>query len=103
MYGGRVTARSTDGQSEAFGKYSLHQKQTTRSKLMAEIVRAADSTPASPHAAGEGLRWIGHGFSRLGLTDHEILNREFIVYDALYEECKHRVDSQVRQERGERL
>src|SRR6516165_5421394 len=26
--------------------------------LLAQIVRAADSHPASPHAAGEGLRWI---------------------------------------------
>src|SRR5260370_13405656 len=50
-------------------------------KLMAEIVRAADSTPVSPHAAVEGLRWIAHGFRRLRLTDHEILNREFIVGD----------------------
>ena len=72
-------------------------------KVMAGIVRAADSTPVSPHEAGEGLRWIAHGFSRLGLTDHEILDREFIVYDALYAECMHRVDAQARQERGERL
>ena len=59
--------------------------------LMAEIVRAADSKPSQPHPAGEGLRWIAHGFSALGLTDHEILEREFVVYDALYAECKQRV------------
>jgi hypothetical protein len=58
--------------------------------LLAEIVRAADSRPAQPHPAGEGLRWIAHGFSALGLTDHEILNREFVVYDALYAECRRR-------------
>ncbi len=81
-------------------KYSL---QDHALQLMAEIVRAADSTPVTPHAAGEGLRWIAHGFSRLGLTDHEILNREFVVYDALYAECKYRVDSQARQGRGGRL
>lgn len=56
--------------------------------LLAEIVRAADSHPAKPHPAGEGLRWIAHGFSALGLSDHEILEREFIVYDALYAECQ---------------
>ena len=56
-------------------------------RIMAEIVRAADSKPSRPHAAGEGLRWIAHGFSKLGLTDHQILEREFIVYDALYAEC----------------
>lgn len=56
--------------------------------LLAEIVRAADSRPSRPHPAGEGLRWIAHGFSALGLSDHEILDREFIVYDALYAECQ---------------
>jgi hypothetical protein len=60
-------------------------------KLLAEIVRAADSHPASPHPAGEGLRWIAFGFSALGLSDHEMLEREFIVYDALYAECKRRL------------
>jgi len=55
--------------------------------LLGEIVRSADSHPAQPHPAGEGLRWIASGFGALGLTDHEILEREFIVYDALYAEC----------------
>jgi hypothetical protein len=58
--------------------------------LLAQIVRAADSLPADPHPAGEGLRWIAHGFSALGYSDSEILEREFIVYDALYAECKQR-------------
>ena len=57
-------------------------------QLLGEIVRAADSHPSKPHPAGEGLRWIAHGFSLLGLGDHEILQREFIVYDALYAECQ---------------
>ena len=61
-------------------------------KLLAEIVRAADSHPSNPHPAGEGLRWIAHGFSGLGLSDHEILDREFIVYDALYSECLRRIN-----------
>src|SRR5882762_2107601 len=59
--------------------------------LLGEIVRAADSHPSNPHPAGEGLRWIAHGFSALGFSDHEILNSEFIVYDALYSECKRRI------------
>lgn len=58
--------------------------------LLAEIVRAADSRPSNPHPAGEGLRWIAHGFSALGLTDHQILERESVVYDALYAECRWR-------------
>ena len=61
-------------------------------QLLGEIVRAADSQPANPHAAGEGLRWIAHGFSALGLSDQEILAREFVVYDALYAECRRRVE-----------
>ncbi len=56
--------------------------------LLARIVRAADSHPADPHPAGEGLRWIAHGFSAMGMSDHQILEREFIVYDALYAECQ---------------
>jgi len=58
--------------------------------LLGEIVRAADSHPSSPHPAGEGLRWIAHGFATLGWTDHEILDREFVIYDALYSECRKR-------------
>jgi hypothetical protein len=60
-------------------------------QLLGEIVRAADSHPSQPHPAGEGLRWVAHGFGALGLTDHQILEREFIVYDALCAECKRRV------------
>jgi hypothetical protein len=58
--------------------------------LLGEIVRAADSHPGEPHPAGEGLRWVAHGFSALRLSDHQILEREFVVYDALYAECKRR-------------
>jgi hypothetical protein len=59
--------------------------------LLAQIVRAADSHPGNPHPAGEGLRWIAHGFSALGLSDHEILDREFVVYDAHYAQCRKQV------------
>lgn len=59
--------------------------------LLGELVRAADSHPSNPHPAGEGLRWVAHGFSALGLTDHQILDQEFIVYDALFAECQGRV------------
>lgn len=64
--------------------------------LLEEIVRAADSRPGKPHPAGEGLRWIAHGFSALGLSDHEILQKEFIVYNALYAECKRQVSTNQR-------
>src|SRR5215469_10635759 len=39
-------------------KYNL---QEPALKVMAEIVRAADSNPSTPHVAGDGLRWIAHG------------------------------------------
>jgi hypothetical protein len=58
--------------------------------LLGEIVRAADSHPTKPHPAGEGLRWVAFGFSALGLSDDEILELEFVVYDALYAECQRR-------------
>src|SRR5439155_9122583 len=60
--------------------------------LLGEIVRAADSHLTNPHPAGEGLRLIAGGFGALGLSDHEILERELIVYDALYAECKRRIN-----------
>jgi hypothetical protein len=60
-------------------------------QLLGEIVRAADSTPTNPHPAGAGLKWIAFGFGQLGLTDHEILAREFVVYDALYAECQRKL------------
>ena len=70
-------------------KYNLTEPALT---LLGEIVRAADSRPSDPHPAGEGLRWIAGGFGRLGLTDHGILEREFVVYDALFAECRRRLD-----------
>jgi hypothetical protein len=66
--------------------------------LLGEVVRAADSHPSSPHPAGEGLRWVAFGFSALGLSDLQILEREFIVYDALYAECKRRTDGSSKRE-----
>jgi hypothetical protein len=64
--------------------------------LLGEIVRAADSHPPDPHPAGEGLRWIAGGFGALGLGDHQILEREFIVYDALYAECRRRIETETK-------
>ena len=68
-----------------------YQLQDPALQLLGQVVQAADSHPHAPHPAGEGLRWIAHGFSALGLSDREILEREFIVYDALYAECRSRV------------
>src|SRR5262245_19627866 len=58
--------------------------------LLAQIVHGADvaqelyGRPEAP-----GLKAIAEGFRCLGLQDdHEILAREFIVYDALYAYCR---------------
>ena len=67
-------------------------------RLLAEIVRAADSRSANPHPAGEGLRWIVHGLGSLGLSNQQILEREFAVYDALYAECRRRLAAPLRRE-----
>lgn len=62
--------------------------------LLAQIVNGADADPSTynrPEAAG--LRAIAEGFRHLGLRDdHEILEREFIVYDALYAYCERQVN-----------
>ncbi|PYT28220.1 MAG: chromate resistance protein [Acidobacteria bacterium] len=60
--------------------------------LLGDIVRAADSHPSQPHPAGEGLRWV--------VSDHEILDREFVVYDALCAEYKRRARVSEQQPQG---
>jgi hypothetical protein len=81
-----------DGEQVSFDaildRYDLHDPAL---RLLADIVRAADSSPSRPHPAGEGLRWIAHGFSALGISDHELLEREFPLYDALFAECQRRI------------
>jgi hypothetical protein len=61
--------------------------------LLAKIVHGADveqdlfGRPEAP-----GLEAIAEGFRYLGLRDdHEILEKEFIVYDALYAYCRQKV------------
>jgi len=65
--------------------------------LLARIVHGADvahdfyGEPEAP-----GLKAIAEGFRLMGLKDdHEILAREFIVYDALYAYCRHRVEAET--------
>ncbi len=64
-------------------------------RLLAQIVHGADVAQdlyGRPEAAG--LKAIATGFGLIGLKDdHEILAREFIVYDALYAHCQKEVAS----------
>lgn len=59
--------------------------------LMSRIVNGADTDNSlwnQPEAAG--LNAIAEGFRQLGLKDdHEILEREFVVYDALLAYCRY--------------
>ncbi len=62
--------------------------------LLAKMVHGADvSNDLYGRPEAPGLLALALGFSMLGLSDHEILEREFIVYDALYAYCKHRVST----------
>jgi len=58
--------------------------------LLARIVHGADvEIDLYGESEAAGLRAIAAGFRLLGLKDdHEILAREFVVYDALYAYCK---------------
>jgi hypothetical protein len=71
-------------------KYHIHDPAI---ELLAQIVHGADVTPdlyGRPEAPG--LKAIAEGFQKLGLKDdHAILEKEFIVYDALYGYCRGRV------------
>lgn len=60
--------------------------------LLGRIVNGADTDNSLYNQPeGAGLKAIAVGFSLLGLRDdHEILSREWIVYDALYAWCQKR-------------
>ncbi|HSP06104.1 MAG TPA: chromate resistance protein ChrB domain-containing protein [Acidobacteriota bacterium] len=61
---------------------------------LARIVHGADvqedlyGSPESP-----GLKAIAIGFSKLGMPDLQILDKEFPLYDALYAYCRSTVES----------
>ncbi len=58
--------------------------------LLAKIVHGADvSADLYGQKEASGLKAIAEGFRYLGFKDdHEILKKEFIVYDALYAYCQ---------------
>jgi hypothetical protein len=59
-------------------------------RLLGRIVNGADTDNSLYNQPeGPGLKAIAVGFSLLGFRDdHEILERESVVYDALYSYCK---------------
>ncbi len=62
-------------------------------QLLSRIVHGADvKEDLYGRPEGPGLKAIAEGFRHLGLRDdQEILEKEFIVYDALYAYCRQRV------------
>jgi hypothetical protein len=61
--------------------------------LLSKIVNGADTDNSLwNQPEGPGLEAIADGFRRLGFSDdHETLERESIVYDALYAYCQEMV------------
>ena len=60
---------------------------------LAKIVHAADvSSDRNSVPEGPGLEAIASGFSKTCKDDHEILEKEFIVYDALYAYCSAKLE-----------
>jgi hypothetical protein len=62
-------------------------------ELLSRIVHGADvSVDLYGEPEAPGLKAIAEGFRHLGLkSDHEVLEKQFIVYAALYEYCRQRV------------
>ncbi len=66
-------------------KYGLAKDPAIRK--LALIVRGADTAAKDLAPESRGLEAIADGFRRVYGDDHELLEREFPVYDALYAFC----------------
>jgi hypothetical protein len=64
-------------------------------KRLAVIVRGADTTAKSLAPEAAGLEAIAEGFRLVFLDDHELLEREMSVYDALYAYCQRLEDGKT--------
>jgi hypothetical protein len=58
---------------------------------LARIVRGADTAARDLTPESRGLEAVAEGFRLVYRDDHELLERELPVYDALYAYCRHRV------------
>jgi hypothetical protein len=64
-------------------KYGLDSKDPALDRV-ALIVRGADTSDKDLTPESRGLDAIAGGFQRMEISDHEKLEREFPLYDALY-------------------
>jgi hypothetical protein len=85
-----------DGKCSFEALVTKYEIDDTAVQLLARIVHGADvkqdlfDRPEAP-----GLKAIAEGFRYLGLRDdHEVLEKEFIVYDALYAYCRQKVQEE---------
>jgi hypothetical protein len=67
-------------------KYRLQGKDPALDRL-ALIVRGADTADKDLTPESRGLDAIAGGFQQMEINDHEKLEREFPMYDALYVYC----------------
>jgi hypothetical protein len=67
-------------------KYGLAGKDPALDRL-ALVVRGADTSDKELTPESRGLEAIAGGFQRMGISDHEKLERQFPLYDALYLHC----------------
>ena len=82
-----------DGKSSFEAMVSKYRIEDPAISLLAEIVHGADvAQDLYGRAEAPGLKAIAEGFRHLNFKDdHEILDHEFIVYDALYAYCQQQV------------
>lgn len=67
-------------------KYGLVGQDSALDRL-ALVVRGADTSDKELTPESRGLDAIAGGFQQMGLDDHEKLERQFPLYDALYVHC----------------
>jgi hypothetical protein len=60
-------------------------------EILAPIVRGADTEAKDLTPESRGLEAIAEGFRLVFLDDHELLEREMPVYDALYAYCREKI------------
>jgi hypothetical protein len=62
---------------------------------LALIVRGADTSAKQLTPESAGLDAIAEGFQLVYLDDHELLERELSVYDALYAYCQQTIEQDI--------
>jgi hypothetical protein len=62
-------------------------------EILAPIVRGADTDAKDLTSESRGLEAIAEGFRLVFQNDHELLEREMPVYDALYAYCREKIQT----------